>query len=126
MTRTAPRQTRRKAKKSYTLSPESVDFLETLRRKRRARSVSFVLEEILQSVRREAEMATINQSVTAYYDSLSDEEAGLQSDSAARAEDITTVHKEGLAEPQGRLRQLSDRRVCELAAKVHIAMGCAP
>jgi mRNA-degrading endonuclease toxin of MazEF toxin-antitoxin module len=52
-------------------------------------------------------------------------ETGLQADSAARAEDITTVHKEGLVEPSGRLRQLSDRRVCELAAKVRIAMGCA-
>ena len=75
MKRTTHRQTGRKAKKSYTLSPESVNFLETLRRKRRARSISFVLEEILQAARREAEMAKINQSVTAYYDSLSDEEA---------------------------------------------------
>ena len=75
MNRTTHRQTGRKAKKSYTLSPESVNFLETLRRKRRARSISFVLEEILQAARREAEMAKINQSVTAYYDSLSDEEA---------------------------------------------------
>jgi hypothetical protein len=75
MTRTTHRQTGRKAKKSYTLSPESVDFLEAQRRKRRASSISAVLEEILQAARREAEMATINQSVTAYYDSLSDEEA---------------------------------------------------
>jgi len=74
MTRTTHRQPPRKAKKSYTLSPESVDFLETLRKKRRARSISFVLEEILQAARREAELAKINQSVTAYYDSLSDEE----------------------------------------------------
>jgi methylthioribose-1-phosphate isomerase len=74
MTRTTHRQPVRKAKKSYTLSPESVDFLETLRKKRRARSISFVLEEILQAARREAELAKINQSVTAYYDSLSDEE----------------------------------------------------
>jgi mRNA interferase MazF len=53
-------------------------------------------------------------------------ETGLQSDSAARAEDITVVRKQSLVEPKGRLRQLSDRRVCELAAKVRIAMGCAP
>jgi hypothetical protein len=75
MIRTTHRKPARKAKKSYTLSPESVDFLETLRNKRRARSISFVLEEILQAARREAELAAINQSVTAYYDSLSDEEA---------------------------------------------------
>jgi len=53
-------------------------------------------------------------------------ETGLQSDTAARAEDITVVRKQTLVASQGRLRQLSDRRVCELAAKVRIAMGCAP
>jgi len=53
-------------------------------------------------------------------------ETGLQSDSAARAEDITVVRKQDLVEPRHRLRQLSDRRVCELAAKVSAAMGCLP
>jgi mRNA-degrading endonuclease toxin of MazEF toxin-antitoxin module len=57
---------------------------------------------------------------------LSAGETGLQSDSAARAEDIAVVEKQNLVEPHGRLRQLSDRRVCELAARVGIAMGCAP
>jgi mRNA interferase MazF len=52
-------------------------------------------------------------------------ETGLQSDSAARAEDITVVRKESLIEPRGPLRQLGDRRVCDLAAKVTMAMGCA-
>jgi cytochrome c553 len=51
-----------------------VDFLEAQRKKRRARSSSAVLEEILQAVRREAELARMNQSVIDYYDSLSDEE----------------------------------------------------
>jgi mRNA-degrading endonuclease toxin of MazEF toxin-antitoxin module len=51
-------------------------------------------------------------------------ETGLQSDSAARAEDITVVRKQSLIEPRGRLRQLGDQRVCELAAKANIAMGC--
>ncbi|SPE37250.1 Transcriptional modulator of MazE/toxin, MazF [Candidatus Sulfopaludibacter sp. SbA6] len=53
-------------------------------------------------------------------------ETGLQADSAARAEDITVVRKNSLMEPQGRLRQLSHTRVCELARKVGIAMGCPP
>ena len=52
--------------------------------------------------------------------------AGLQSDSAARAEDVTVVRKQSLIEPTGRLRQLSDKRICELAGKVSIAMGCTP
>ena len=55
---------------------------------------------------------------------LSAGETGLPSDSAARAEDITVVRKRSLTEPHSRLRQLSDKRVCELASKVMIAMGC--
>ena len=55
---------------------------------------------------------------------LSSGETGLQADSTARAEDITVVRKQSLIEPRDRLRQLGDRRVCELAHKVSIAMGC--
>jgi hypothetical protein len=65
----------RKAKKSYTLSPESIAFLETLRKRRRAASISSVLEGILQAVRRQEERAKIEKSVDAYYSSLSDQEA---------------------------------------------------
>jgi mRNA-degrading endonuclease toxin of MazEF toxin-antitoxin module len=57
---------------------------------------------------------------------LSAGETGLPSDSAARAEDITVVRKQSLVEPRDRLRRLGDRRVCELAAKVSLAMGCGP
>jgi mRNA interferase MazF len=52
-------------------------------------------------------------------------ETGLQSDSMARAEDIAVILKVDLVEPRSRLRSLSDKRICELAAKVGIAMGCA-
>lgn len=57
---------------------------------------------------------------------LSAGETGLSSDSSARAEDITVVRKQSLFEPRHRLRQLSDRRVCELATMVGLAMGCTP
>ena len=53
-------------------------------------------------------------------------ETGLQSDSAARAEDVTVVRKGSLIEPRTRLRQLADKRICELASKVSVAMGCEP
>ncbi len=56
---------------------------------------------------------------------LSASETGLPAESIARAEDITVILKAELAEPRGRLRTLSDRRICELATKVSIAMGCA-
>ena len=52
-------------------------------------------------------------------------ETGLPADSAARAEDITAVRKLSLVESGNRLRVLSNRRICELAAKVSIAMSCA-
>jgi hypothetical protein len=68
----------RKIKKSYTLSPESVVFLEELRKRRRAPSISFVLEEIVGAARREEERANIEKSVRAYYSSLSDEEMSEQ------------------------------------------------
>jgi methylthioribose-1-phosphate isomerase len=64
----------RKAKKSYTLSPESIQFLESLRKKRRATSISAILEEILQRLRRAQERASIEREIAKYYDSLSDED----------------------------------------------------
>lgn len=51
-------------------------------------------------------------------------ETGLQSDSAARAEDVTVVEKQRLVEPANQLRQLSDKRICELANMISLAMGC--
>jgi hypothetical protein len=72
---TSTQRFRRKAKKSYTLSPESVAFLEELRKRRRAASISAVLEGILQAVRRQEERAKIEKSVDAYYSSLSCKEA---------------------------------------------------
>jgi len=68
----------RKAKKSYTLSPESVEFLEAIRKKRQVPSVSAILEEILQNVRREHKRAFIERAVAEYYASLSDQDATEQ------------------------------------------------
>jgi hypothetical protein len=73
-------KTDRKAKKSYTLSPESVTFLEAMRKKRRAGSISAVLDEILQAVRREHERAMVGRAVADYYESLSTEEATEQAE----------------------------------------------
>ena len=51
-------------------------------------------------------------------------ETGLQEPSAAQAENITVVKKESLIEPREGMRQISHSRICELAAKVKLAMGC--
>jgi hypothetical protein len=71
---TSVKRAERKAKKSYTLSSESVAFLEIMRKKRRAPSVSSVLEEILQAVRRRQEQTRVEESVSRYYSSLSGRE----------------------------------------------------
>jgi mRNA-degrading endonuclease toxin of MazEF toxin-antitoxin module len=55
---------------------------------------------------------------------LSAGETGLQSDSAARAEDVTTLRKVSLVPPRDGLRKIGEKRLCELAAKVSVAMGC--
>jgi hypothetical protein len=78
-------RTGRKAKKSFTLSPDSVAFLETMREQRRAESVSAILDEILQAVRREHERRSLELAVANYYGSLSTEEVAEQADWGAFA-----------------------------------------
>jgi hypothetical protein len=68
----------RKAKKSFTLSEESFQFLEAVRKRRRASSVSSILEEILQVVRRESGKAALDRAVSDYYTSLSQVESEEQ------------------------------------------------
>jgi hypothetical protein len=65
------KQQHRKAKKSYSLSHESVQFLEAMRRKRHASSISSILEDILQAARRQQERAAVENAVAGYYSSLS-------------------------------------------------------
>ena len=50
-------------------------------------------------------------------------ETGLEA-SVLKAEDITVVLKENLYPSRDRLRDLSHARICDLAEKVRIAMGC--
>jgi len=74
------RRTASKSKKSYTLSPETVAFLELMRQSQDADSVSAVLEEILQNARREHERAALGRKVSDYYSSLSDAEMKEQAE----------------------------------------------
>jgi hypothetical protein len=80
MPHTVRRGAHRKAKKSFTLSAESVEFLETMRKKRQALSVSSVLDEILLAVRRSQAKAGVERAVADYYAALSPEERQEQSD----------------------------------------------
>ena len=51
-------------------------------------------------------------------------ETGLSEPCVAQAENVTVVRKESLSEPSGRLRQISHTKICQIADKVKIAMGC--
>jgi hypothetical protein len=64
----------RKEKKTFSLSRQSLRFLEALRKERRSRSVSSVLEEIIRQQRQVKEMNSISASVSSYYDSLTDQQ----------------------------------------------------
>jgi len=64
----------KKEKKTYTLSRDSVGFLEETVREQRRKSISEVLDELIQEKKLAAERARIDASISAYYDSLTDEE----------------------------------------------------
>lgn len=66
--------TPRRIRKTFSLTPSSVSYLETLRRERRSKSTSALLEELIRRVRETREMERISASITSYYDSLSDEQ----------------------------------------------------
>jgi len=78
MARTISKRPPVKAKKSYTLSAESVAYLESLRKQRRGASTSSVLEDILQQVRRASKKMALERAVTEYYGSLSETEVAEQ------------------------------------------------
>jgi len=64
----------RKARKTFSLSRETLKYLESLRKGKRGASTSAILEELIRRQRQAAEMERISASVTRYYDSLTDEE----------------------------------------------------
>lgn len=70
----AVKLTKRKLRKTYTLSSEAVAILEEERKERQAESTSSALEEMLQERRRQKQMAKMAASISKYYDSLSEEE----------------------------------------------------
>ena len=74
MPHTTSRPNQRKAKKSYTLSIESVAFPETLRKTSHAASVSAVLEQVVQSARHAQRRQALDSAVSGYYSSLNSED----------------------------------------------------
>ena len=66
--------TGRKEKRTFSLSRESLHFLESMRKKRKSASVSAVLDELIAQHRRRQEAHRISASITSYYDSMTEDE----------------------------------------------------
>lgn len=64
----------RKARKTFSLSRESVHYLESLRKARKGKSISSVLDDLIRQKREAEDLKRISASVTRYYDSLTPEE----------------------------------------------------
>jgi hypothetical protein len=67
-------RTATKEKKTFSLSRQALMYLEALRKERRSRSMSSVLEEVIRQQQQTKELERISASVTRYYDSLTSEE----------------------------------------------------
>lgn len=65
---------RLKKRRTFTLSPESLAYLEQEAHRRNAGSHSAVLDELLKEKDRERQLAALEAATTAHYDSLSDAE----------------------------------------------------
>jgi hypothetical protein len=63
-----------KQRRTFTLSPASLAYLEQETRRRNADSLSAVLDELLQEKRLEYQQLALEAQITAYYDSLADAE----------------------------------------------------
>jgi len=64
----------RKAKKTFSLSRQSVAYLESLRKEKKKDSMSSVLEDVIRQQQQTKELERISASVTQYYDSLTPDE----------------------------------------------------
>lgn len=64
----------RKARKTFSLSRESLKYLEDLRKERKKDSMSSVLEDVIRQMQEAKELERISAAATRYYDSLTPEE----------------------------------------------------
>ena len=64
----------RKERRTFTLDPELVGYVEEIRKQYKKESASSALEEILRESKRRREQQRIEDSIARYYSSLTDEE----------------------------------------------------
>ena len=64
----------RKEKRTFSLSRESLRYLDKVRKERNGSSVSSVLDDLIRQQQQAKELERISASFTRYYDSLTDDE----------------------------------------------------
>jgi len=65
---------RRKQRKTFTLSRQAIGYLEAARKEARSSSTSAILEQIIRERQQQRERQRVNAAITCYYDSLTVEE----------------------------------------------------
>ena len=68
-----------KTKKSFTLAPSSVAYLERLRKERKAPSVSLVLDDLIREAESRRRRDSVEEAISAYYSGLTPDEEEDQS-----------------------------------------------
>jgi len=68
----------RKERRTYTLDPELVDYVETIKKEKRAESSSSALEAILRDSKREREHRRLEAAIANYYSQLTDAEQSAE------------------------------------------------
>ncbi len=69
-----PKRSQTKQKKTFSLSAESLKYLEDVRKQKKAPSTSSVLDEMIREQQLRSRRQELGEEITSYYDSLTDEE----------------------------------------------------
>jgi hypothetical protein len=94
-----------KQRRTFTLFPASLAYLEHETRQRMADSQSAVLDELLQEKKREQQMVALETAIGAYYDCLTDEEVEEQRSWGEFAGQTLVLTEEELAHDQSAARR---------------------
>jgi hypothetical protein len=95
----------RKLRRTFTLSPQNVAYIEKQARERNMASLSAFLDELLKEKAREQKVAEIEVNTIAYYDSLTDEEVEEQRSWGEFAGQTLVLTEEELAHAQSTARR---------------------
>jgi NAD dependent epimerase/dehydratase family enzyme len=103
----------RKLRRTFTLSPQNVAYIEKQARERNMPSLSAFLDELLQEKTREQKRAEIEANTIAYYDSLTDEEVEEQRAWGEFAGQTLVLTEEELAHAQSAARRDLVHKGCQ-------------